>query len=88
MSARCRSSANSINLGGHPAPAHRTGAEATEMVPELFRVRLPGDLSLIVFWTAGVMQLLLLFDPRYRDSPLPVFIVPQIATLARGLLGD
>ena len=29
------------------------------------------------------MQLLLLFDPRYRDFALPVFIVPLIATLTR-----
>jgi hypothetical protein len=42
----------------------------------------------IFVWTAAVMQLLLLFDPRYRDFPLPVFIVPLLAALTRILLGD
>ena len=46
------------------------------------------DLSFVFVWTAAVMQLLLLFDPRYRDFPLPVFIVPLIAALTRLLLGD
>jgi hypothetical protein len=84
-------------LAGHPLPARRTGAQATEMVLGLFRLHLPrlplrawlfDDLMFVFVWTAAVMQLLLLFDPRYRDFPLPVFIVPLLATLTRTLLGD
>jgi exo-beta-1,3-glucanase (GH17 family) len=84
-------------LAGHPLAPHRTGADATETVLGLFRLRLPrlplrawllDDLSFVFIWTAAMMQLLLLFDPRYRDFPLPVFIVPLLATLARTLLGD
>jgi exo-beta-1,3-glucanase (GH17 family) len=84
-------------LGRHPLPPRRTGADATETVLGLFRLRLPrlpsrawlfDDLSFVFVWTAAVMQLLLLFDPRYRDFPLPVFIVPLIATLTHTLLGD
>jgi exo-beta-1,3-glucanase (GH17 family) len=86
-----------LMLGGCPAPARRTGSDATETVLALCRLRLPrlplrlwllDDLSFVFVWTAAVMQLLLLFDPRYRDFPLPVFIVPLIATLTRMLLGD
>ena len=36
----------------------------------------------------AVMQALLVFDPRYRDFPLPVFAVPFVAVLARALLSD
>ena len=74
-----------------------TGADATGTVLGLFRLRLPrlplrtwlfDDLAFVFVWTAAVMQLLLLFDPRYRDFPLPVFIVPLVAAIARTLLGD
>ena len=84
-------------LAGRPLPARRTGAQATETVLGLFRLHLPrlplrawlfDDLMFVFVWTAAVMQLLLLFDPRYRDFPLPVFIVPLLATLTRILLGD
>ncbi len=46
------------------------------------------DLVFLFAWTAGVMQLLLLFDQRYRDFPLPVFAVPLVAVAARALLDD
>jgi exo-beta-1,3-glucanase (GH17 family) len=84
-------------LAGHPVPTRRTGAEATETVLGLFRLNLPrlplrawlfDDLMFVFVWTAAVMQLLLLFDPRYRDFSLPVFIVPLLAALTRILLGD
>ena len=79
-------------LDGHPLPARRTGAQATETVLGLFRLHLPrlplrawllDDLMFVFVWTAAVMQLLLLFDPRYRDFPLPVFIVPLLARRSR-----
>jgi hypothetical protein len=34
------------------------------------------------------MQLTLLFDPRYRDFPLPVFAVPLVGVVARATLAD
>jgi hypothetical protein len=52
------------------------------------RTRLPGDPSFVFPRTATVMQRLLPVGPRYRDFPLPVFIVPLITTFARILLGD
>jgi exo-beta-1,3-glucanase (GH17 family) len=86
-----------ILLTGQPLPPPRTGADATDTVLGLFRLHLPrlplrawllDDLSFVFIWTAAVMQLLLLFDPRYRDFPLPAFIVPLITTLTRAMLGD
>jgi exo-beta-1,3-glucanase (GH17 family) len=84
-------------LSGTAASAARTGADATETVLALLRLR-PGrritgaslfdDLSFVFVWTAAVMQLLLLFDPRYRDFPLPVFAVPLICVVARAALAD
>jgi len=81
-------------LAGQKLPPCRTGADATATVRGLFRLRLLRrewlfeDMCFVFVWTAAVMQLLLLFDPRYRDFPLPVFIVPLIATVTRALLGD
>ena len=82
-------------LAGLPVPPPRTGLQATETVRGLFRLRLPGgrawvfdDLTFLFLWTAAVMQALLVFDPRYRDFPLPVFAVPFVAVLARALLSD
>jgi exo-beta-1,3-glucanase (GH17 family) len=78
-------------------PPPRFGAQATATVRNLFRLELPrapirtwlfDDLSFVFVWTAAVLQLLLLFDPRYRDFPLPVFIVPLVATLVRIALRD
>ena len=38
-------------------------------------------------WTAGVLQILLVFDPRYREFLLPNFAVPLVVLLARALAG-
>lgn len=81
-------------LAGRPAPTARNGAQATASVRGLFRGRLPpregwfDDLSFLFLWTAVVLQLLLLFDPRYRDFPLGPFAVPVLAVLLRAALGD
>jgi hypothetical protein len=82
-------------LAGRALPRARTGADATRTVQRLLTLRgLPAreawfdDLSFIFVWTAAVLQLLLLFDPRYRDFPLFVFAVPIVCVVARGLLGD
>jgi hypothetical protein len=46
------------------------------------------DLSFVFIWTAAVLQLLLLFDPRYRDFPIPTFAVPVFAVVVRALMRD
>ncbi len=44
------------------------------------------DLSFLFVWTAAVLQLLLLYDPRYRDFPLPTFAVPVLVVVVRAFL--
>ncbi len=44
------------------------------------------DLAFLFAWTAAVLAVLLVLDPRYRDFPTPVFAVPLVAAAAR-LLG-
>ena len=68
----------------------RTGAETTQAVraflTRLKRPALPGlfeDLCFLFAWTAAVMQLLLLFDPRYREFPLSTFAVPLLVVAGR-----
>jgi exo-beta-1,3-glucanase (GH17 family) len=81
-------------LEGQALPPPRTGADATETVRRLLRLRLPrpewmfDDLSFVFVWTAAVLQLLLLFDPRYRDFPIPTFAVPVFAVIVRALMLD
>jgi exo-beta-1,3-glucanase (GH17 family) len=87
-------------LTGRKLPPARSGSEATETVQALLRLRsLPpllrrwrdwalDDLNFAFLWTAACLQLLLLFDPRYRDFPLPVFAVPLVGVVARALLSD
>jgi hypothetical protein len=74
-------------------PAGRTGAQATASARGLLRGRWPRegvfeDLAFLFVWTAAVLQLLLLFDPRYRDFPISTFAVPLLVVAARGWLGD
>ncbi len=85
-------------LAGETMPRARTGADATRALrgvlrftaADLARSRggLLEDLSFLFLWTAALLQLLLLFDPRYRDFPLPAFAVPLVAVAARALLAD
>ena len=80
-------------LAGSTPPPPRTGADATEAVRATAAwACLPrsawlfDDLSFVFVWTAAVLQLLLLFDPRYRDFPIPTFAVPVLAVCARAWL--
>jgi exo-beta-1,3-glucanase (GH17 family) len=81
-------------FAGRSMPVPRDGADATRTVRNLFFLRPPrqecwfDDLTFVFVWTAAVLQLLLLFDPRYRDFPFAAFAVPLVATIARGLAGD
>ncbi len=83
-------------LAGDPLAPARRGREAAESVRALLRLRwrrlgrgwMFDDLGFLFAWTAALLQLLLVFDGRYRDFPLPVFAVPLVATLARAALAD
>ncbi len=75
-----------LRLAGAVPPAPPRGAaEATQSVRTLLRrFALPPravwfeDLQIVFAWTAMVMQLLLVFDPRYREFPLGTFAVPLL----------
>lgn len=84
-------------LSGGPVETPRAGGEASANLRALalgrFRWRdwrgfAFEDLLFLFLWTAAVLQLLLLFDPRYRDFPFPTFAVPLVAVVARALLRD
>ena len=79
-----------LRVSGALAPCQeRTGADTTRMVQQLFRGRLPSlrcafeDVSFLFVWTAAVEQILLVFDPRYREFPASSFAVPLFAVGAR-----
>jgi hypothetical protein len=80
-------------VGLIPAMAGRTGADATNRVLAALRLRAhpwPGlfeDVWFLFAWTAGVLQILLVFDPRYREFLLPEFAVPLVVLAARALTG-
>jgi hypothetical protein len=86
-----------LRLGRHPVPMaagrrrrnrNGTGTVTPSSTRLPLRTWLRDALAFAFPWTVAVMQLLPLFDPRYRDLPLPVFIVPLIATITRSLLAD
>ena len=71
--------------GQWPACSGRTARETSEVVRALLtRGRLPpraawfDDLRFLFLWTAAAMQMLLVFDPRYREFPLSSFAVPLL----------
>ena len=81
-------------LSGAPRPLPRTGRDASNAVRDLLLLRLPpltawfDDLGFVFLWSAAVLQLLLVFDGRYRDTSLPAMAVPLVAMAARALLRD
>ena len=80
-------------LSGRLAPAPgRTARDTAEAARGLLtRLRVPPlasafeDLAFLFVWTAAILQLLLVFDPRYREFPLSTFAVPLAVAL--GCLG-
>jgi exo-beta-1,3-glucanase (GH17 family) len=83
-----------LNNRAQAAPDH-TGAHTTEAVRALLlREKIPElrgcfeDLCFLFAWTAAVMQMLLLFDPRYREFPLSTFAVPLLVAAGRLIIGD
>jgi hypothetical protein len=76
-----------VRVAGMPA---RTGADTTLAVRALMiQGKRPApaglfeDLCFLFAWAAAVMQLLLLFDPRYREFPVSTFAVPLLVVLGR-----
>jgi exo-beta-1,3-glucanase (GH17 family) len=75
--------------GAVRAAPWRNGAQATARMINLMRGRRPAwpglfeDLLFVFVWSAAVDQLLLVFDPRYREFPWPSFAVPLVVTAAR-----
>lgn len=70
-------------LQGLPPPAPRSGAQ---VLAGLRRLRFGFDYSSLWFLfllSAAVFQALLVFDGRYRDAPMAVFIVPVMASVLR-----
>ncbi len=79
----------------------RDGEAATAAWRSLLRLRWPpawrgpmgadalcDDLNFLFLWTAAVLQVLLAYDPRYRDFPLPTFAVPVTLAIVRLLRGS
>lgn len=84
-------------LSGDPVEPARNGAQASANIRALFRGRMWfrdwrafafEDLLFLFTFTAALLQLMLVFDPRYRDFPFPTFAVPLVAVIARALLRD
>ena len=70
-------------LAGEALPAHIPAA-ATFAALRRGRLRLNYDSLWTLFLTsAAIFQAMLVFDPRYRDAPMPVFIIPVIAAIFR-----
>jgi exo-beta-1,3-glucanase (GH17 family) len=84
-----------LRLSGRLAPAQaRTSRQTSAALRALFRqARLPPlattfeDMNFLFVWTAAVMQMLLVFDPRYREFPLSTFAVPLLVTIGRLVSG-
>ena len=76
-----------------PAP-WRTGGQATARAINLLRGRRmawPGlfeDALFLFIWAAAADQLLLVFDPRYREFPVASYAVPLVIVAARAAQGD
>ncbi len=85
-----------LRLSGRVPASPARGARATsEAVRALLtRGRLPPvagtfeDVCFLFVWTAVVMQMLLVFDPRYREFSLSTFAVPLLVAAARLASGD
>jgi exo-beta-1,3-glucanase (GH17 family) len=79
-----------LRLSGAVAPAmQRTGADATRRVRNALLLRFEGpdglfeDVAFIFAWTAAIEQILLVFDPRYREFPVGSFAVPIVIAAHR-----
>ncbi len=85
----------SLIVSGEALPPPPTGAETTALIRNWLCLRredpragLIDHLFFVFLWTAALLQVLLVVDPRYRDFPLPTFAVPLVVIAARALLRD
>ncbi|MBE9604810.1 glycoside hydrolase [Acetobacteraceae bacterium H6797] len=85
-----------LRLSGLAVEPLRNGAQATRNLRAMLRLGLDwrrwrdfalDDLAFLFLWTAMALQAMLLFDPRYRDFPVPTFAVPLVVVLARWAMG-
>jgi exo-beta-1,3-glucanase (GH17 family) len=70
-------------LRGEALPPVTTGAMT---IAALRRFRLPMNydaLGFVFLASAAIFEAMLVFDGRYRDAPMPVFIIPVIAAIFR-----
>lgn len=73
---------------GYPPPPPRSGAS---ILAGLRRLRFAFDYESLWFLTlvsAAVFEALLVFDGRYREAPLAVFIIPVLVSLLRFFTKD
>jgi exo-beta-1,3-glucanase (GH17 family) len=75
-------------LGVKTAPTPRTAADALGAVAELLRGRLPAareaqlyDLHFLLAFAGAIVVLGLSINPRYRDFPVFLFLIPALAGL-------
>jgi hypothetical protein len=77
-----------VAFAGESLPRPMSGAETLAALRR-FRLKLNYDsLGFIFLACAAMFQTLLVFDGRYRDAPLPVFIIPVIAAVLRFVTRD
>lgn len=84
-----------LRTAGAIAPANwRTGADATRRIRHWLRFRhaaWPGlfeDTLFLFAWAAAAGQILLVFDPRYREFPVATYAVPLVIIAARAARRD
>jgi exo-beta-1,3-glucanase (GH17 family) len=74
--------ADALLAGEKPAP--QTSAAATLAALRRGKLLFNYDsLSFLFLAGAAIMQAMLVFDGRYRDAPMPVFIIPAIAAVLK-----
>jgi exo-beta-1,3-glucanase (GH17 family) len=70
-------------LAGETPPATTTAATTIAALRRLRPIFNYDSLWFIFLISAAIMQTMLVFDPRYRDAPMAVFIIPVIAAILR-----
>jgi hypothetical protein len=70
-------------LAGQMMPLAITGAETLRALRHGKLMFNYDSLWFLFQAGAAVFQVMLVFDPRYRDAPMPVFIIPVIAAVFR-----
>ncbi len=83
-------------LQGERQPRPRNGSDATKFARDLVLMRWPqvtaatlfDDLSFLFVWTALVLEILLVFNGRYRDFPITAFVTPVAVVLLRFFSAD